>query len=185
MKNKDLICAGLLSLIIILTGITACYYVVKKDAYERQLINEKNNEEGQNEIHNINKNSQVKKLTTYNDFINYANKNTNTFMVFGKSTCHYCNMYEPILNNVSSEYGIEVIYVDLGALTQEDYYRVLNSSLMIPRKCNNSGVDIPLSSGFGTPLSLFVNSGYTYDCIRGYKDHDTLVGILRTIGYIK
>ncbi len=185
MKNRNFICAGLLSLIILLTGITACYYVVKKDAYDKSLINtEKNDKDDVEASNKVEDKDLLTTVTTYSDFVKYLNRDKNTFFVFGKENCSYCMSYKPVLNKVISEYNIEVVYVELNKLSQDDYHNVLNTSLTIPAKCTKENKDILLKEGFGTPLSLFTNNGSTYDCIRGYKNHDTLVGLLKQIGYI-
>ncbi len=185
MKNRNFICAGLLSLIILLTGITASYYVIKKDAYDKsQLSTEKKDKNDVEASNNIENKNLLTMVTTYSDFMKYLNREKNTFFVFGKENCSYCMSYKPVLNKVISEYNIEVVYVDLGKLSEDDYYNVLNTSLTIPAKCTKDNKDSLLKDGFGTPLSLFTNNGSTYDCIRGYKNHDTLVGLLKQIGYI-
>lgn len=184
MKNKNYISAGLLISIIVLVGIAACYYVVKKDAYDKALINDGNNitsEKGNSDKDNT---QYFKTINRFSDFEYYVNRRQNSFIVFGKEGCHFCNMYKPVLEKAARELKIEVIYVDLGTAVKDDYYNILNMNLIIPSKCTKDGVDTPIVNGFGTPLSLFVNEGATYDCIRGYKDYDTLVSILKQIGYI-
>jgi len=127
-----------------------------------------------------------KKVTTYLEFESLlARQNKNTYFVFGRTGCYYCEQFVPVLQNVVEKYKIEVIYLDLAAFNPSDYSNVLNTSLTIPAKCSKTGQDTELRNGFGTPLSLFVNNKKTYSCIRGYKDEDKLVAALKANGYIK
>lgn len=133
---------------------------------------------------NESSNPGLKIVTTYQDFISVVERDINSFLVFGREGCHYCELYKPVLKSVADLYKIEVAYVDMAKLSREDYQSVLNSSLVIPAKCSKTGEDAELSKGFGTPLSLFVRNSTTYDCIRGYKDNVNLINSLKDIGYV-
>lgn len=195
MKNKNLVSSGLLLLIIVLIGIAGSYYYFNIDNFKKNEVNSSNEvDKNNNQTQTPNKNdpqkdpsqkSNVKKITTYADFQMYSNRQENTFFVFGRSGCHFCEMYLPVLDSVSSEYNIEIIYLDFSKFSEADYKAVMHSELSIPSKCTTSGEETPLSSGFGTPLSLFVNGNKSYDCIRGYKDKNNLIEQLQSIGYIE
>lgn len=120
------------------------------------------------------------RVSTYQDFADLlARPDRNMFFVLGRSGCYYCEQYLPVLQDVSMKYKIEVVYLDLAEFDPGDYSNVLNSPLKIPAKCSKTGEETTLRGGFGTPLSLFVNNSKTYDCIRGYKDEENLVSLLR------
>lgn len=127
----------------------------------------------------------IKKPTTFKSFDELAMRDVNTMFVFGRTGCVYCEKYYPVLEEVSKEKKIEIVYVNLANFNEEDYLAVLNSDITILGKCVNDGVNKKLSDGFGTPLTLFINKYSTYDCIRGYKDKNDLENILKKIGYIK
>lgn len=181
MKNRSLTCAVLFTLIIILTGVLIGNFLIKKDAYDKDIfIDDKNQGNG---VENLKK--SLIRVNDYDKFIEYANRNENTFIVFGKKNCHYCELYLPVLESIVEKYNADIVYVDMKELSKEDFNKVLNTQLVIPGKCTNSGEDNLIKNGFGTPLSLFVNNGQTYDCIRGYKTIDSMVPLLDSIGYIK
>ncbi len=184
MRNRNFICVVLLLLIILLTGITTCYYIVKKSDAARLLKSSTVDNDNMQSSNQIIENDLFTLVTTYDNFLNYLNREQNTFFVFGKENCSYCMSYKPVLNKIISEYDIEVVYIELNKLSQDDYYNLLNTPLTIPAKCTKENTDSLLIDGFGTPLSLFTNNGATYDCIRGYKDYDNLVSELYSIGYI-
>lgn len=193
MKNKNLVSSGLLLLIIVLIGVAASYYYFKKDSLNDnqnpiQDVGNKNDEKQNSTNENdtpVSIQSKVKKITTYDEFIEYSGRQANAFFVLGRTGCHYCEMYLPVLDTVSSEYNVEIIYLDFSKFSEDDYKAVMHSGLTIPSKCTTSGEETPLYTGFGTPLSLFVNENKSYDCIRGYKDKDNLVKQLKSIGYIE
>lgn len=128
----------------------------------------------------------LKKVETYAEFNTLISRpNKNMFVVFGRQGCYFCEKYIPILNEVSQEYKVEIIYIDLLSLDASDYENVINTPLIIPGECTKDGIDSKLSAGFGTPLSLFINNNETYSCIRGYKDKKSLQAILKDNNYIK
>ncbi len=128
----------------------------------------------------------LKVITDYIQFSSALNRiDENTFFVFGRTGCHYCELYEPVLKEIAAFYKIEIFYVNLAELSKEDTASIMNSNLIIPAKCSREGVDVSLNKGFGTPLTLFVKNSETYDCIRGYKDKANLIKSLKEIGYVK
>lgn len=108
-----------------------------------------------------------------------------TMAVFGYDQCQYCAMYKPVYNDVAREYKLDIYYFNSQTFDSKEYEKIMNSGLMIPKACNNQGKDIPLSDGFGTPLTLFTKNGKVIDCISGYVGEDALVAKLKTVGLIK
>lgn len=177
MKNMRIIfCSGLFSLIVILCIVAVCYYKTSNAfMYENQKYSE-----NESESHEVG----VKIVGDYEEFKRLIERDYNTFLVLGKTGCHYCELYLPVLNNISESYKIEIIYVDLLKITEDDYNAVMDSPLTIPSKCSLTGEDAFIKNGFGTPLTLFVNKGKTYDCIRGYQSESNLITSLKAVGYI-
>lgn len=213
MKNKNFVVKGLFVLIMVLVSVAGVYAGVNKDrifSYAdskavsknegKSIQNKKDDNSSSIDVvidskpdepekpdygsENVSETPGLKVITTYSEFAELANSDKNTFFVFGREGCHYCDLYKPVLKEVANLYKIEIAYVELTKLSNEDYQSVMNSSLVIPAKCSNTGEDVALSKGFGTPLSLFVNNGNTYECIRGYKDNVNLINSLKDIGYV-
>lgn len=186
MKNKNIVSSGLLLLIIVLIIVAGTYYFLKKDNLKNNKVDEPNvSEKDENKNNQYEANAKVKTITTYEEFKGIIERSEDTLIVLGRTGCHYCEMFLPNLKSVSGEYGVEIFYVDFGKMSEEDYNNVIAMPLAIPSKCTKSGEENRLSDGFGTPLSLFVRESNTYDCIRGYKDKNTLAEQLKSIGYIK
>lgn len=107
-----------------------------------------------------------------------------TMIVIGRTGCIHCENYKPIVENLSNEYKFTVMYIDLKNLVKDDLNSLLDSNIMIPAKCTSIGENSKLRNGFGTPLTLFLENGGSYDCIRGYVDKDTLISNLYEANYI-
>jgi len=126
MKNKDLVCKGLLVAIIILIGITVCYYLIKSDVNNTNVndnldIN-KNNKEENNHIDSsssditISEDDNIKglfrRIRNYDEFSSLISRDTSAFFVFGRKGCHYCELYIPILEDLANNYKVEINYID-------------------------------------------------------------------------
>lgn len=208
MKNKNTICMILILFMVILV-IIACFYV---SSNKERIFGEVQNETASKK-NDLKDESAFKKptdvvdnpsvpvdpsdsqsegeygfkmITTYAEFDSLiSRKDKNMYIVFGREGCYYCEQFVPVLKDIVKKYKVEVLYVDMAYLSQDDYANVINTPLTIPAKCSKTGEEIELKSGFGTPLSLFVNNQSTYSCIRGYKDKANLITLLKRNKYIK
>ncbi len=113
-------------------------------------------------------------------------KNTVTMAVFGRDTCFYCNQFKVVYNNVADEYNLDdIYYFDSSSYDKTEYDKIMDSGLTIPASCNDTEKDVPLQTGFGTPLTLFTKNGKVIDCIDGYANKEKLITKLKTVGMIK
>lgn len=127
-----------------------------------------------------------KTLSTYKEFKKVVDSKTISMHVFGRNTCYYCNIYKPIYNDLANEYSLSnIYYYDSDSFNSTEYEKILNSGLKIPAECTNSGEEIALSEGFGTPLTLFTKKGKVVGCISGYVTSEKLETKLQTVGMIK
>lgn len=128
----------------------------------------------------INK-KEVKYINNFQEFESVLAEQSTVMLVFGKTGCQYCQKYIPELEKVLDEQDVDIYYINASQLSEEDLDSVMHSGLTVPGKCNSSGVDRPISKGFGTPLSLIVESRSTVDCIRGYKSAGFVTSVLKNI----
>lgn len=210
MKNKNIIRTYLIVLIVFFTGTAVTYAFFNRDRIASNLNIPKTNVDVRNETNKGDSSSSDEKrpgevnppepifssphvvsnpglriISSYREFDELAQReDEHTFFVMGRKGCHYCELYQPVLKEVAALYKIEIVYVDMAALSSDDYNKVLHAPLKIPAKCSKTGEETDLSYGFGTPLTLFVNNYTTYDCIRGYKDKTNLIASLKEVGYI-
>lgn len=192
MKNRSILCVSILFLICLLSWVTYQYYELKmglaeenKTIVESPLNSTKTDEEENTRVSHPSGDVGMKYPESFEEIMNLTKRDSDAFYVIGKTGCSYCAKYLPILEKTTEEYGIEIVYIDVSKLSNDDYKSLLNSELTILGKCNDSGYDVPLSYGFGTPLGLFVNGDETYDCLRGYKSKIDLVYYMKKIKYIE
>ena len=145
---------------------------------EGQINKYVNNEIPEDEI-------AYKTVETYKEF-NALYKGKKTIMhVFGRNTCYYCNIFKPVYNDLAAENNLDVYYYDSDSFDSTEYNKILNSGIKIPAECASSGEETPLSSGFGTPLTLFTKNGKVTGCISGYVDSEKLESKLKEVGMLK
>jgi thiol-disulfide isomerase/thioredoxin len=125
-----------------------------------------------------------KTVSTYKEYMALVNSKKITMAVFGRNSCSWCNKYKPVYNDIASEYDLDIYYFDSDSFDSTEYNKILNSGLTIPAKCTGSEEE-PLSSGFGTPLTIFTQNGKTIDCISGYTNKTGLISALQEVGLIK
>ena len=206
MNNRNLALTILLVLIVILVAFATLYYLNYKSTNDNLNENLENNYVSNNNVGSsngvvsedttdtstgkINEESSTQVLdelitiNNYDELQSYLNSDESIFLVLGKTGCVHCENYKPILNSVSSKYGIKILYIDLANLSEDENNRIMNSDITIPAKCSQSNTETSLSNGFGTPLSLFIKNKESYDCIRGYVDEDSLVDTLKNLDLI-
>ena len=97
--------------------------------------------------------------------------NKETFvLLLGSDTCSACANYETTMTKVMKDTKIEIFYVNLHLLSEEDYNKVYSKFVV------NS-----------TPTTIFINDGEettTYNRIVGSADYKTVIEKLKTLGYI-
>lgn len=126
-----------------------------------------------------------KTVSTYKEFMNIYKSKKVTMHVFGRNTCYYCNIFKPVYNEVAAEKNLDIYYYDSDSFDSEEYSKILNSGINIPAECTTSKEETPLSSGFGTPLTLYLKNGKVVGCISGYVNKDKLETKLKSVGMMK
>lgn len=116
-----------------------------------------------------------KKFTTYHEigYVEYNEMidNSETFpLVIGSSTCSACSLFKPIMENFISKYQVEVYYIDLSKLSEEDF--------------NSLKAQVGFSS---TPTTVFFEDGSqtsSYYRIVGSESLSSVVSAYKRMGYI-
>ena len=126
-----------------------------------------------------------KTVSTYKEFMNIYKSKKVTMHVFGRNTCYYCNIFKPVYNEVAAENNLDIYYYDSDSFNSDEYSKILNSGINIPAECTTSKEETPLSSGFGTPLTLYLKNGKVVGCISGYVNKDKLETKLKSVGMMK
>ncbi|MBP3920534.1 MAG: thioredoxin fold domain-containing protein [Bacilli bacterium] len=117
-----------------------------------------------------------KKITTYDeiDYEKYKKmmENKETFsLVVGSSTCSHCSMFKGTMEKFISNYQINVKYIDISKLSEEDYKLFMS--------------EIGVKS---TPTTVFVKDGKqtsVYNRIVGAESYSNVVKAYTKMEYIK
>lgn len=174
MKNKWVVCLFLLMLIIMLSMSTVFYYMYLREK-KRNTVAEPAVSE-----------AVVHYPNTFSDIENYVLSTNKRMIVIGKTGCSFCNLFTPVLKEAAQKYSFEYMYFDIRTFSDEEYNKFLNNEILyVPAKCNASGEKIFFKDGFSTPLTLFLENGEIYDCIRGYKDSAFLYDALLKANFIQ
>ena len=95
-------------------------------------------------------------------YLNMLNNEETFFLLIGRSGCEYCQIGEPILQNIMYNYNLDIYYISTDDFTKDGYEKLTNSN--------------ELFSSFSTPLLISISSGVLVDYQEGLTD---------TEGYLK
>ena len=152
-KQKDLI----LILLVVVLLIVALFVTMKKEPeLDIELPIALQGEAGFTEI-------------TYSEYEEKMNTEAPFLVVVVRDGCGYCEMYEPILEEVAGEYKIPIYYINMSNLSSEEYTALGTSNSYFKK---NQGK-------WGTPTTLFMYGNSVIDSIPGYVDKDELVDFVK------
>ena len=100
---------------------------------------------------------------TYSEYEEKLNTEAPFVVVIIRDGCSYCEMYEPVVEDVANEYALPIYYINLSNLTSDEQ-NALSSSNTYLRK-----------NQWGTPTTLFMYGETVVDSIGGYVEKDTFL----------
>ena len=109
---------------------------------------------------------------SYDEVIEKLDNKDTFVLLISQTTCSHCATYKPKLKDVSNEYEIDVYYIDVDLL-EEDEYNELNSRLSFKTS--------------GTPLTIFLKNGEettVANRIQGDSSKDKIIKKLKSNGFI-
>ena len=152
-KQKDLI----LILLVVVLLIVALFVTMKKEPeLDIELPIALQGEAGFTEI-------------TYSEYEEKMNTEAPFLVVVVRDGCGYCEMYEPILEEVAGEYKIPIYYINMSNLNSEEYTALGTSNSYFKK---NQGK-------WGTPTTLFMYGKSVIDSISGYVEKDEFVDFVK------
>ena len=107
------------------------------------------------------------KTITYTEYEELMNSNKPFLMVIIQDGCGYCEMYEPVVEEVANELGIPVNYLNLTNLSSEESNKLSKSNSYLKK------------NQWGTPTTLFMVGDKVIDSISQYVDKDTFVSFVK------
>ena len=105
-------------------------------------------------------------------YLDYYNGEDQKLVLVARPTCHYCQIAEPILQNLSYKYKIDIYYLNTDNFSEEDSTKFEES-------------DEALKDGLGTPTLLVVGNSTIIDQINGLTDTYHYTKFFKKNGYIK
>ena len=152
-KQKDLI----LILLVVVLLIVALFVTMKKEPeLDIELPIALQGEAGFTEI-------------TYSEYEEKMNTEAPFLVVVVRDGCGYCEMYEPILEEVAGEYKIPIYYINMSNLSSEEYTALGTSNSYFKK---NQGK-------WGTPTTLFMYGKSVIDSISEYVEKDEFVDFVK------
>lgn len=173
MKNKEIfIVIG----IIIISFILVFAFSVKSKS--NNSVNDSNDvnsilENAEKESNSV-KSSELKELNNINvsDYLEFYAGEESKLVLVARPTCHYCQIAEPILQNLAYKYDLEINYLNTDDFSEEDDKRFTES-------------DEFLKNGIGTPLLLNVGKNKIIDKVDGLTDSAHYIKFFKDNSYIK
>ena len=113
------------------------------------------------------------------------NSKNYTVMIIGQETCHYCDLYKNVFNEVANSYNLDIYYIDVDNFAADEYKKIQDLNYKIPGRCTKTGEDTTLSGIIPKPITIITKKGKFVDCIKGYVGKDILVNKLEEYKIIK
>lgn len=150
-KQKDII---LILLVVVLLVVALIVTSIKSPKLDVELPLALEGEPGFTEI-------------AYKDYETKLSEEKAFLVVIVKDGCGYCEAYEPILKEVSTEYNVPINYINLSNLTQDEYNSLSKSNSYLRTK------------KWGTPTTLLLYGNAVVDSISGYVEKEELVSFIK------
>lgn len=152
-KQKDLI---LILLVVVLLVVALFVTMKKQPKLDIELPIALEGEAGFTEI-------------TYSEYEEKMNTEAPFLVVIVRDGCGYCEMYEPILEEVAGEYKLPIYYINMTNLNNDEYTALGTSNSYLKKNQGN----------WGTPTTLFMYGRTVVDSIPGYVDKDEFVKFVK------
>lgn len=107
------------------------------------------------------------KTISYTEYEELMNSNKPFLMVIIQDGCGYCEMYEPVVEEVANELGIPVNYLNLTNLSSEESSKLSKSNSYLKK------------NQWGTPTTLFMVGDKVIDSIGQYVEKDDFVSFVK------
>lgn len=108
--------------------------------------------------------NSVSSEEVYTQFSESFKKQESTLVYIGRSSCGYCGLLDPNIEEMSERYGFKYLYIDTDALDSEYMSKIMS--------------DLELES-VGTPYLAVINNEGIVDTQTGYVDYDLLFEFLQ------
>lgn len=105
------------------------------------------------------------------EYLEMYNGSDNKIVLIARPTCSFCQIAEPIIQNVAYKYDVNIYYLNTDDFSDDDESSLIQS-------------DGAFSNGYGTPMLLLVSNGKIVDKVDGLTDTSGYLKFLETNGII-
>ena len=108
---------------------------------------------------------------TVNDYLGLYESNEYSLVLLSRDTCGYCKIAIPILENIKYEYKVDIKYIDVGKMSDDDLYNLVKS-------------DDVFNEGYGTPFLMVVGKNKIKDSIDGLATKEEYISFFQEYKFI-
>jgi len=116
--------------------------------------------------------SHIKELS-YAEYKEQILKDGYTIAYIGSPTCYHCQQYKPSVNLVAEDYGLEIYYVNVSSLSEEDYIELHDNVSATKEQYDNDGLPV-----IPTPTTVVFKNGVEILSDLGDIGYNGLVDLL-------
>ena len=167
MKNKNVI--TIILIILIVLGLLGLTFIVggKGSDVSATLSNEPSVI-----LANAQSESAAVKDSEKREFIQINMNEYLQYYTGSTPTCGYCQIAEPIIQNIAYQYNIDVHYLNTDNFSEEDQTTFVTSNEFF-------------NTGYGTPILFIVQNSTIIDKVDGLTDYAHYIDFLTRNGYIQ
>ena len=140
----------------------------------REIMNKKNYLTKLDELKYIDEVNSYITYISYNEFNNLINSDKKNIITIGKDDCKYCDEAIKTLNDIATNYDININYINVGKVDSSvsaDIEKALSK--------------LNYKDGFTTPLTIIVENGNLVDYVVGMASEEFFTQLFRQNGIIK
>lgn len=112
------------------------------------------------------------KSITIDDYLGLYSASENSIVLLSRPSCQYCKIAMPILENIIYKYNVEINYVNLDSITDDDKTSLFNSNSYF-------------SDGISTPLLLVVGKNTITDKVEGLITSESYQAFFKEYGFME
>lgn len=181
--SKNKLIKSILIILAIIILIVVCFIASdsKSEKYSSMKSEETSNDtsssealsEIENESSDISEEERVSPTKiSVDEYIDLYNGDDYSLVLLSKTTCSYCKIAVPILENIIYENDVDMKYVDVGELSEDELSTFISS-------------DDYFSKGYSTPTLLVIGKSGIKDKIEGVASKDDYTSFMKEYGFIK
>ena len=107
-----------------------------------------------------------------NQYMEMYNGSEKKIVLIARPTCGYCQIAEPIIQNLIYKYNLPINYLNTDNFGENDEQTLISSNEFF-------------ESGLGTPTLLVISGGEIHDSVDGLTDAEHYEEFFKTNGYIE